>query len=827
VSNETPTPPEDSGSTELPTAEKSGSDSVNPDRIGPYRILEVLGEGGMGTVYLAEQKKPIRRRVALKIIKLGMDTKQVIARFDAERQALAMMNHPNVARVHEAGSTEQGRPYFTMEYVKGEPITKYCDRHRLTTRQRLELFIQACEGVQHAHQKGIIHRDIKPTNVLVTIADEKPVPKIIDFGVAKATEQRLTERTLFTRTGSLIGTPEYMSPEQAEITVEDVDTRTDIYSLGVLLYELLVGALPFDSKELRAAGFDEIRRKIREDEPSKPSTRLSTLGDASLESAKRRRTDLRTLRRQLSGDLDWITLKALEKDRVRRYGSPNELTTDIKRHLNDEPVVARPPSRFYRIGKFVRRHKVGVGFAAFLAVLLVGFTVTFVTMMATQAKRIASERDRANQEAETATQALDFMTALFEVSDPSEARGNSITAREILDEGADRIETELKDQPRVQGRLLGTIVKVYRNLGLYEQAEPLARRALTIRRDHLGETHPETLDATANLAWLYYRWGRYDDAEPLMLRALEGQRRVLGEDHDDTLHTSHDLAALYRAQSRYDEAESLHLETVEARRRTLGEDHPNTLASLHNLATLYRDQGRFAEAERLLIRILEIQKRALGDDHPATLNSMHTLAVVCDDQARYDEAELLYVETIAIRRRVLGEEHPSTLRSMGNLATVYASQGRYAEAEQLAVQTLQTQRRVLGNDHPSTLNSIQNLGIMYSDQGRNAEAETLYLEALRTQQRLLGRRHTASLYSMNNLAVLYNDQGRYAESESLFLEALAGENEVVGDEHPITIASMNNLADLYMQQGRYAEARPWLERAVTTAERVLGPTHAD
>ena len=362
-----------------------------PERVGPYRILERLGEGGMGVVYLAEQTRPVRRKVALKVIKQGMDTKQVVARFEAERQALAMMDHASVAKVFDAGTTPHGRPYFVMEYVKGVPITEHCDRHRLSNRERLDLFMQVCEGVQHAHQKAIIHRDLKPSNVLVSEQDGKRLPKIIDFGVAKATAQKLTEKTMFTELGVLIGTPEYMSPEQAELTGEDVDTRTDVYSLGVILYELLVGALPFDSKDLRSGGYEGIRKKIREEEPHKPSKRLSTLGDKSTESATCRRVDLPTLQRQLRGDLDWITMRALEKDRSRRYGSPMEFAADIERYLKHEPVLASPPSAIYRTRKFVRRHRAGVAVVATGLLVLVAFAAT----MTVQARRIALERDRA------------------------------------------------------------------------------------------------------------------------------------------------------------------------------------------------------------------------------------------------------------------------------------------------------------------------------------------------------------------------------------------------------------------------------------------------
>jgi eukaryotic-like serine/threonine-protein kinase len=358
--------------------------SKQPRRqIGAYRLLQRLGEGGMGDVWLAEQTTPVRRQVALKVIKAGMDTAQVVARFEAERQALALMDHPAIATVFDGGTTPEGRPYFVMEYVKGEPITTYCDRQRLTVAERLELFTRVCEGVQHAHQKGIIHRDLKPSNVLITIQDERPVPKIIDFGVAKATAQHLTERTLFTELGVMVGTPEYMSPEQAEMGGLNIDTRTDVYALGVMLYELLTGALPFDRDELRRAGFLEIQRTIREKEPPRPSTRVGPPGPASTEAAKNRHTEPKRLVSELRGDLDWITMKALEKDRTRRYASASDIAADIQRHLSDRPVLAGPPSLAYTAKKFVHRHR-GPVVAALLLLIslvagLVGTSLMYVT----------------------------------------------------------------------------------------------------------------------------------------------------------------------------------------------------------------------------------------------------------------------------------------------------------------------------------------------------------------------------------------------------------------------------------------------------------------
>jgi serine/threonine protein kinase/tetratricopeptide (TPR) repeat protein len=672
MSDETTPPPDrDSEWTALPP------DSNHPERIGPYRILQKIGEGGMGEVYEALQEEPVRRKVALKVIKAGMDTKQVVARFEAERQALALMDHPGVAKVFDAGSTERGRPYFVLEHVSGVPITEYCDRHKLSNHERLLLFTQVCEGVQHAHQKGVIHRDLKPSNVLVAIQEDKPVPKIIDFGVAKATAQRLTEKTLFTELGVLIGTPEYMSPEQAEMTTEDVDTRTDVYALGVMLYELLTGALPFDPKELRSGGFEGIRQKIREEDPTKPSARLSTLGDErSQKSAASRNIDLPALRSQLKGDLDWIVMRALEKDRTRRYGSPSELAADVRRHLGHEPVLAGPPSTLYRARKFVRRHRIGVGVAAVGVTVLAVFALT----MAVQAARIAAERDRANSEREASDRVAEFLVGLFEVSDPSEARGSTITAREILDSGAREIYEGLAGQPELQARLMTTVGEVYHKLGLYSQAEPLLEQALETRRSLLDDEHPDTLGSMHALAYLYWLQGRYDEAERLCLETLESQKRILGADHPNTLESMNTLVALYKYRKRNDEAVALCLETIEAQKRVLGADHRETLTSMSNLALLYSDMGQFDKAEPLCLETLETRKRVLGTDHPETLTSMNRLAHLYLGQGRYDEAEPLLLETLAIRKRVFGESHPDTAISLYNMGCLEAQRGNREEA---------------------------------------------------------------------------------------------------------------------------------------------------
>jgi non-specific serine/threonine protein kinase/serine/threonine-protein kinase len=697
------TPPPDGGSgspTEPPThtSEPSGSGG-DPVRIGPYRLVQKVGEGGMGEVWEAEQSQPLRRRVALKIIKQGMDTKSVIARFEQERQALALMDHAHVARVFDAGTTPEGRPYFVMEYVRGLPITEHCDRHRLTTSERLALFGQVCEGVQHAHQKAILHRDLKPSNVLVTLQENKAIAKIIDFGVAKATASRLTEASLFTELGVLVGTPEYMSPEQADLTSQDVDTRTDVYSLGVMLYELLVGALPFESRDLRRAGLDNIRRIIRELEPAKPSDRLSKLGDErSTESARRRRADVPALRRLLRGDLDWITMKAMEKDRTRRYGSPADLSADIGRHLRHEAIVARPPSTAYVASRFVRRHWIGVT-AATLAVLV---PMAFALAMGAEARRTA-------REAESKARVAQFLQELFQVSNPSEARGNSITARELLDRSAGKIRGSLTSDPRVRADLMQVMGTVYMNLGLYTQAGPLLEEGLATRRRLLGEEHPDTLSVAQDMATLRQLEGRFPEAEALSRQVLEARSRVLGADHPDTLKSMNSLANTYARQRRLEEAETLHRKTLAARQRVLGADHPDTLRSMLNLASDCDSLGRQEEAETLIRQVLEIHQRVLGADHPDTLSTMVSLANAYSQQDRHQEAEALYRKGLETSRRVLGPEHPDTLRWINNLANDLVGQGRYQEGEALYREQVEISRRLLGPDHPATLRTIYNL----------------------------------------------------------------------------------------------------------------------
>jgi len=671
---------------------------------GPYRLLQRLGEGGMGEVWLAEQTRPIQRQVALKVIKAGMDTAQVVARFEAERQALALMDHPAIATVFDGGSTPAGRPYFAMEYVKGEPITAYCNRFRMSVSDRLELFVQVCDGVQHAHQKGVIHRDLKPSNLLVTVLDGKPVVKIIDFGVAKAIIAPLTDRTLFTEFGMMIGTPEYMSPEQADLTSLDIDTRSDVYALGVVLYELLTGTLPFDRQLARADGIDALRRAIRETDPPNPSVR------AAIQKGEHAS--------QLRGELDWITMKALEKDRTRRYDSVSAFATDIRRHLQHEPVTAGPSGGVYRARKFVRRHRVAVGVGAAMILVSSAFGVT----MAVQAQRLAVERDRANIEAALSKQVSDFLVTLFKVSDPGEARGNSLTAREVLDKGAAEIETALGQQPELHARLQSTIGQVYNGLGLYAKAQALLLKSVATHRRLLGPDHPETLAAIGELANSYWYQAQYPESIPLYAEVAAARKHRLGPDHPDTMRADYDLASAYVGANRMTEAEPLLIGTLERQKRVLGPSHADTLDSLGNLSSIYYREKRFAEAMQMSKQVLEGTESARGANHPETIRSMHNLATNYAALREFDQAEALYLETLKKKKAVLGAEHPDVASTLRALAHLYFGQHRFEAAVPLLLEAHRIYHAAFGDQNARTQSVIKLLVDVYAGWGKKGDA---------------------------------------------------------------------------------------------------------
>jgi serine/threonine protein kinase/tetratricopeptide (TPR) repeat protein len=829
-------------------------------RIGPYKLLQPIGEGGMGVVYVAEQEQPVKRRVALKIIKPGMDSAQVVARFEQERQALALMDHTHIAKVLDAGTTESGRPYFVMELVKGVPITKYCDELHLPIRERLELFVPVCQAIQHAHQKGVIHRDIKPSNVLVCMQDGKPVAKVIDFGVAKATAQKLTERTLMTAFGAVVGTLEYMSPEQAELNALDIDTRADVYCLGVLLYELLTGSTPLDRKRLRQAAFTEMLRIIKEEEPPKPSTRLTQSRESLASLAAQRRTEPAKLTREVRGELDWIVMKALEKDRTRRYETANGLAHDVERYLHDEPVAACPPSAGYRLRKYARKHRAAfVTAAGFAGLLLLGTVVsTWQAVRATRAEQAAvgardaemeqrqdaeRQRDRATQAEADATRERDKAVAEKKRADDEAAvaravneflqkdllgqadignqpggdqrRDPDVKVRELLDRAAKAIKGKFVQQPLTEAAIRLTLGDAYQALGRYAEAQPHLERSVRLRSAQLGDGHPDTLRSKNSLAKLYLAQAKDDQAEMLLQEMIAGYTAKLGADDPDTLNTKNSLALLCLAQGKYEQAEALFKEVIAAQTAQLGADHPDTLTTKHNLAGLYARQGNYDRAEPLFKEVLAGRTTKLAADHPDTLRSKHNLAVLYGLQGKYDLAVSLFKELLDYYIAQRRADHPDTLTIKNNLALMYMHQGKYDQAEPLFQEALAGQTTKLAADHPATLRSKHNLAWLYQAQGRYDRAETLHKEALAGRTAKLGADHPDTLVSKNNLAELYRVQGKFDLAEPLLQEALAGRTAKLGADHPDTLTSMNNLAALYNAQGKYDRAEPLLRDCLT------------
>ncbi|MGO9465807.1 MAG: tetratricopeptide repeat protein [Isosphaeraceae bacterium] len=662
-------------------------------RIGPYVLMEQIGEGGFGLVFVAEQREPVRRKVALKIIKPGMDSAWVLARFERERQALALMDHPHIAKVLEAGATECGQPYFVMELVRGIPITEYCDKQQLTPRERLELFVSVCQAIQHAHQKGIIHRDIKPSNVLVTSHDGKPVAKVIDFGVAKPIHQPLGPHAFSTQCAQMIGTPLYMSPEQADMSGLDIDTRSDIYSLGVLLYELLTGTTPLEEKRFARVAYEEIRRLIREEEPPKPSLRLSSSG--SLPSiAARRHTEPAKLSKLVRGDLDWITMKALEKDRTRRYETANGLARDIQRYLSDEAVEACPPSATYRLRKLAKKHRTALSTATALALLLLaGITVSaWQAVRATRAETDAqAERQKAEAarvEAQTKEAEANAVVRFFEDKVFSAGRpkgeagglGHDVALKDAILASLPALGTSLSPQPLVEARLRYTLGVTFWYLGEYARAADQLEQSRALYMRYRGPEDPDTLRSTHSLANTYADLNRQAEALQLREETLATRRRVLPADHPDTLWSMNSLAVSYRALGRYDEAMNLAEEGAAALKRVLPPDDPELPKAMMNLAHIYEDLKRHSEAIKLVEETLAIRKRVLPPDHPDTLKSMNNLAIIYAVVNRQGEALKLREETLAAQKRVLPPDHRDTLRSMIYLAISYVAMNRHQEA---------------------------------------------------------------------------------------------------------------------------------------------------
>ncbi len=766
--------------------------------VGPYRLVSVLGEGGMGIVYLADQMAPIRRRVALKVIKPGMDSKRVIARFEAERQALALLDHPNIAHVYDAGTTEAGRLYFVMEHVKGLPITEYCDRHTLDIEARLRLFQQVCHGIQHAHQKGIIHRDIKPSNIVVTAEGDEAIPKIIDFGVAKATAAPLTERTLCTEDSHLLGTPEYMSPEQANMGTEDIDTRSDIYSLGVLLYVLLTGILPYDSTTFRQAGVEHIRRIIREMDPKTPSTRLTKLGPEAEILAENRCTEPAALTKRLHRELEWIPLRAMRKDRTERYRSASELADDIENYLKGEPLIAGPPGTAYRLKKFVRRNRVLVGgIAAVLLVLVLGVVVSAI---------FAFGQVRARAEAQAIADF--FQNGIEGLTLPGQVEGAEVSLHDLLTEWSERLEDHFDKKPLVEASIRSTLGWAYRYISEATEAEPHLEQALRIHQEQLGPGHPQTLRSVDHLAWLRWDQGRYQEAAELLEQALSVSRRALGDGDHVTLSLTNALGCVYGMLGRHEEAEQVYVNGLRTARQVCGDKAAITRSMTANLGGIYRAQGRYREAEDQYLRWFELSEGETNEETGA-LVWKGFLGAVYMDQGQHQKAKQLYLDILPIQRRKIGSEHWHTLRSANWLAQVHICLGEYPEADALLKEVRGSRERRLDEDHPAMLATINDLGVLRREQGQYTDAESLFRQALDGRRRKLGQYHPACFASMHELALLYIAQEDYGEAEQLLLDAFHGREAKLGPAHPHTIESLKRLVTLYESWPQPDEAAKW------------------
>ncbi len=818
--------------------------------LGPFRLLEQIGEGGFGTVYLAEQTTPVRRRVALKILKLGMDSHDVVERFEAERQMLAWMDHPNIAKVLDGGTTNSGRPYFVMELVEGLQITDFCDRERLDTRERLELFHEVCQGVQHAHYRGIIHRDLKPSNVLVKRHEGVPVPRIIDFGIAKASGQHVAASTPTTDFGQVLGTMEYMAPEQMDGAGRESDTRVDVYSLGVLLYELLTGTKPFDTTALSHRSHDERVRAIREVDPPKPSTRLSTMGPGLALVAEQRHTPSKLLGRAIRGDLDWIVMKSIEKDPDRRYESAGNFAQDVQNYLSDEPVLAAPPSTTYRLRKTIRRNRLAaIAGAVVTGSIVLGSGLAYAGMrearLQTRVEEIAAtealqkattarlaqrteQEQKARADASTAqadrdrmsaARTLGFIQEMFASIHPYEGPEGEFTVRQMLETFDSSIGQRLASEPEVEASVHAIIGEAFLGLGLPDRAEPHLTVALKNRRALFG-------DASLMAAWSAWKWammlhdqGHYEESAQTMREILDSQRG-LDDPSDEAISASlHLIADNLTHLNRLDEAEPLAREALDFRRKVYGNEVAIVGESLLLLGQIQRARGDVAAAEKFVREGMAIYRETYGDRHPHYAQSLNALAICLRDQGDDVGAEVLVREALAIDREAYGGDSTNLASSLSQIGTLLNSRGDLEGAEPYLREALAMRRRLFGNEHESVASSLVGLASLLGDQGNPRQAEKLQREALSIARKTLGDRHPRVADVLSNLGVTMQQRGKLDQAETFMLEALEIELETLGDEHPSVGATRGNLAFVKLNQGDLDAAEQLYREALA----IVGP----
>jgi len=789
---------EDSVERYLPVLAGVGSGLSAGAPVGPYRVLRELAHGGMGTVYLAERADgQFEQQVALKLIRRGMDSAEVHRRFRAERQILARLNHPHIARLLDGGITADGQPWFAMEYVDGEPLVAWCEARQIPVAARLALFRDVCDAVRYAHQSLVVHRDLKPSNILVTHQGQV---KLLDFGIAKLLEDGRegmvgggAVESPATRTEMRVMTPEYAAPEQ--VRGEPVTTATDVYALGAVLYELLT--------HQRAHRFDrqtpaEVERVICGTEPTRPSQIVEGLR-----------------RKELRGDLDTIVLKALEKDPLRRYPSAEALLEDLRRFQGGLPIAARPDSLDYRARKFLRRHRAGVAAGGALLLALLGGLAT--TLWQAEAKA---------REAAKAREVKDFVVNLFQVSDPAESRGRDITARELLERGVRRVDSALGRQPAVQEELLGVLGKIYRELGLYAQADTLLGRAVDVAKRAYGADHPEVAARLTDEGTALNELGQYAAAESVLGQALDIRRRTQGAGHVDFANTMGELANSLADAGKAVRAESLYRAVLAIDLKRLGPEHLEVASDLENLGVLLADQlDQLEEADSVYRAALAIRRRQLDAGHPLVLNLLGNIAGNLHSLGRFAEAESLWREALTGRRRLHPKGHPDVAYSLNGLAALLETMGRWTEAETLYVQALAQRRQLLGPDHPMTMASLNNLAIVRYRMGDLAGAEEAFREALRVWRRSLGQDHQYTLKAMNSLGAVLSEGGKYGEAETLLRQALDGQRRQLGDSGVDAAITRRNLGQLLHRTGRLDEAEQVLRMALATYRRELPDSH--